>query len=189
MGSEGVKFVIDELREEDWPRAALIFAEGIATGLASFDTEVPSWKRWDEAHLPGGRLAAREAGGELLGWAAMLPVSDRCCYAGVAEESVYIAEAARGSGVGTALLTALVERAEELGYWTLQAGIFTDNAPSIALHQKCGFRVVGVRERLGQLRGVWRDVALMERRSARVGSGSDPSGKGEGRGEPGVSGS
>ncbi len=162
---------IDRLRAEDWPRAGAIFAEGISTGLASFDTEVPSWERWDRAHLPDGRLAAR-TGGELVGWAALLPVSDRCCYTGVAEESVYVAEAARGAGVGARLLGALVERSEELGFWTLQAGVFVENRASIGLHEKCGFRLVGVRERLGRLRGVWRDVALMERRSQRVGIGN-----------------
>ncbi len=184
---------IDALRESDWPRAGAIFAEGLATGLASFDTEVPSWREWDAAHLAQGRLAARAVGadggadGELLGWAALLPVSDRCCYAGVAEESIYVAEAARGEGVGRRLLQALVERSEELGIWTLQAGIFPDNEASIALHQSCGFRVVGVRERLGQLDGAWKDVALMERRSARVGNGgAAPGGTGPGATGPGI---
>jgi phosphinothricin acetyltransferase len=148
----------------DWPAVRAIFAEGIATGDATFETQAPAWAEWDASHLADHRLVAR-LGGEVVGWAALSPVSDRCCYAGVAEDSVYVAARARGRGVGTALLAGLVERSERAGIWTLQAGIFPENAASVALHQRCGFRVVGVRERLGRLDGAWRDVLLLERRS------------------------
>jgi len=145
-----------------------IYAEGIATGNATMETAPPPWESWDSTHRPDCRLVARGAEGT-LGWAALSPVSDRCAYGGVAEISVYVAAAARGRGVGRALLAALVEASEEAGIWTLQAGIFPENAASLSIHQACGFRVVGVREKLGRLAGVWRDVALLERRSGRVG--------------------
>jgi L-amino acid N-acyltransferase YncA len=144
---------------------AEIYAEGIATGMATFETEVPSWEEWDADHLAGLRLVA-EHGGDVVGWAALAPVSRRPCYAGVAEESVYVAEEARGQGVGSGLLRSLVERAEEAEVWTIQTSIFPENVASFELHRRCGFRVVGTRERIGQLRGVWRDTALLERRVA-----------------------
>jgi phosphinothricin acetyltransferase len=149
----------------DWPVVAAIYAEGIATGNATFETEVPSWPAWDAAHLPAHRLVAVEEPGAVLGWAALSPVSDRCVYAGVAENSVYVAAAARGRGVGRALLTALVESAERDGIWTVQTGIFPENADSVAVHEAVGFRVVGRRERIGRHHGRWRDVLLLERRS------------------------
>lgn len=152
----------------DWPEVRRIYAEGIATGNATMETEPPGWEAWDRAHRPDCRLAAR-AGGRLLGWAAVSPVSERCAYGGVAEVSVYVADDARGRGVGRALLAELVRVSEEAGIWTLQAGIFPENSASLSIHQKCGFRVVGVRQKLGRLKGSWRDVALLERRSARVG--------------------
>ncbi len=155
----------------DWPFVRAIYEQGIATGDATFETAAPDWAAWDAAHLPGGRLVARLAS-EVTGWAALTPVSGRCVYAGVAEVSVYVAESARGRGIGRALLGALVTESERLGLWTLQAGILSENEASIALHTACGFRIVGVRERLGQRDGVWRDVVLMERRSAVVGVGS-----------------
>ena len=127
---------------------------------------MPAWEEWDRAHLPEPRLVA--VGGRVLGWAALSPVSDRCCYAGVAEDSVYVAPDAHGHGVGRALLEHLVRDAERAGIWTIQAGMFPENAASVALHRRCGFRVVGVRERLGRLDGRWRDVLLLERRSAVV---------------------
>lgn len=160
---------IDSMTRADWPQVEAIYREGIATGNATFETVTPTWDAWDAAHLDSCRLVARE-GDQVLGWAALTPVSGRCVYAGVAEVSVYVAEAARGRGVGKALLRALVAASEEAGLWTLQAGILRENATSIALHEKCGFRVVGVRDRLGQLHGIWRDVVLMERRSAVVGT-------------------
>ena len=128
---------------------------------------MPPWEEWDEAHLPRHRLVAERAG-DVVGWAALSPVSGRCVYAGVAEDSVYVAGTARGRGVGRSLLAALVAGAEAAGIWTVQAGIFPENRASIALHQACGFRTVGVRERLGRLGGVWRDVVLLERRSPLV---------------------
>jgi phosphinothricin acetyltransferase len=155
---------IATLTAGDWPAVRAIFEDGIATGDTTFETEAPTWAAWDASHLAEPRLVAR-LGGEVVGWAALSPVSDRCCYAGVAENSVYVAERARGQGIGTALLTELVESSERAGIWTLQSGIFPENAASVALHERCGFRVVGVRERLGRLNGVWRDVLLLERRS------------------------
>lgn len=155
---------IDQMKEGDWPSVRAIYQEGIATGNATFETEAPGREAWDEAHRPDCRLVAR-AGDEVVGWAALSPISSRCVYGGVAEVSVYVAAAARGRGVGKALLNALITASEQAGVWTLQAGIFPENVASIAIHQACGFRKVGVRERLGQLNGVWRDVILMERRS------------------------
>jgi L-amino acid N-acyltransferase YncA len=153
-----------ELRHEDWPAVKAIFEQGIAGGQATFEVEAPSWEAWDKTHLDGHRLVAVQ-GGEVVGWAALSAVSERCCYEGVAEDSVYVADEAQGRGVGRALLTELIERAENDGFWTLQAGIFPENTASVELHKRCGFRVVGMRERLGHQHGVWRDVVLMERRS------------------------
>jgi phosphinothricin acetyltransferase len=152
------------MRDSDWPAVAAIYAEGIATGVATFETAVPEHAAWDAAHLAGHRLVAR-IGAALAGWAALSPVSARAAYAGVAEETIYVAEAARGQGVGRALLAALVADSEAAGIWTLQAAIFAENTTSLALHERCGFRVVGTRERIGRLHGTWRDVVLMERRS------------------------
>ena len=147
----------------DYESVAAIFAEGIATGQATFETEVPGWEEWDASHLPGHRLVA-ELDGEIVGWCAVVPYSSREVYRGVGEESVYVAGRARGRGVGRALLEAMIESARNGGLWTLQAGIFPDNEPSLALHRAVGFREVGVRERLGELDGVWRDVVLLELR-------------------------
>jgi L-amino acid N-acyltransferase YncA len=161
-------FAIEPLAPADWDDVRRIYAEGIATGNATFETEPPSWEAWDGAHRPDSRLVARD-GEKVLGWAALSRVSDRCSYGGVAEVSVYVSAAARGRGVGSRLLEELVRASEEAGVWTLQAGIFPENAASIAIHRKCGFRTVGIRQRLGRLKGVWRDVELLERRSPRVG--------------------
>lgn len=151
------------MREGDWPSVRAIYAEGIATGHATFEAEPPTWQRWDASHLAEPRLVAVDA--DVTGWAALARVSSRCVYAGVAEVSVYVSAAARGRGVGAALLGALVEASEAAGVWTLEAGIFTENAASVALHRRAGFRVVGVRQRLGKMHGRWRDVMLLERRS------------------------
>jgi L-amino acid N-acyltransferase YncA len=126
---------------------------------------VPAWEAWDAAHLGEPRLVAVE-GGRVIGWVALSAYSDRCCYEGVADLSVYVAPAAQGRGVGRALLEQLIAESERDGLWTLQAGVFPENEASVALHTRCGFRLVGVRERIGQLGGVWRDVLLLERRSA-----------------------
>jgi len=155
---------IRPLRPADWPAVRAIYEAGIATGNATFETTAPTWEAWDAAHLPGHRLLATD-GGQVLAWAALAPVSDRCAYAGVAEDSIYVAPPAQGQGVGRALLAALIASAERAGIWTVQTGIFSENQASVRLHQACGFRVVGVRERLGRLQGRWRDVVLLERRS------------------------
>jgi phosphinothricin acetyltransferase len=152
----------------DWSEVRRIYLEGISTGNATMETEAPAWETWDRAHRPDCRLLARD-GNAVLGWAALSPVSERCAYGGVAEVSVYVATAARGKGIGRSLLAQLVRASEAAGIWTLQAGVFPENAASVAIHEACGFRRVGVRERLGKLSGTWRDVLLLERRSARVG--------------------
>jgi L-amino acid N-acyltransferase YncA len=153
----------------DWPAVAEIYRQGIATGDATFETTVPTWEEWDASRHSAARLVAEGPRG-IEGFAAVSTVSKRPVYAGVAEVMVYVAEDARGRGVGGRLLQALVEATEAAGIWTLQAGIFPENRASIAVHEKAGFRVVGVRERLGRFRdGRWRDVVLMERRSAVVG--------------------
>ncbi len=154
-----------------WPEVRAIYEQGIATGTATFATEAPGWEAWDGSHLPHSRLVAADAAGRVLGWGALSPVSSRCVYAGVAEVSLYVAAGARGQGVGRQLLAALVAGAEQNGLWTLQAGIFPENTPSLRLHAGAGFRTVGRRERIGQLHGRWHDTLLLERRSAVVGPG------------------
>jgi phosphinothricin acetyltransferase len=148
---------------EDWPDVERIYAAGIATGNATFETAPPSWQRWDANHRRDLRLVAVD-GGRVVGWAAASPVSDRCAYEGVVEDSVYVDPACRGRGVGRLLLARLIEAGAAAGVWTVQTGIFPENTASVALHVACGFRVVGRRERLGRLGGVWRDVLLLERR-------------------------
>jgi len=155
---------IRDLRPEDWPDVARIFEEGIASGNATFEVAAPSWESWDAAHLAAHRLVVT-LDGDVVGWAALSALSARACYSGVAEHSIYIAERARGLGFGRQLLAALIASSETAGFWTLQAGVFPENEASIALHTSLGFRVVGVRERLGRAHGVWRDVVLLERRS------------------------
>lgn len=162
---------IRKLVAADWDAVRRIYEEGIATGRATFETEAPTWARWDAKHHSSARLVASDDEG-VLGWAALAPVSDRPVYAGVAEVSVYVAERARRQGVGCALLTALIAASESRGIWTLQAALFPENGPSIALHSRCGFRVVGYRERIGRLHGVWHDNLLLERRSSTVGTAS-----------------
>jgi phosphinothricin acetyltransferase len=157
-----------ELRPGDWPAVRAIYEDGIRGGDATFETQTPSWEAWNAAH-PELRLVA-ESGGQVVGWAALSPASPRHCYRGVGEVSVYVAEATRGAGLGRALLERLVERSEQAGYWTLTAGVFPENETSLRLHKACGFREVGVRERLGESGGVWRDVVLLERRSTHVGA-------------------
>ena len=158
---------VDELTAGDWPAVSAIYAEGIASRNATFETAVPAWEDWERAHMSHDGLVAR-VDGELVGWAALSRVSERQCYRGVAEDSVYVRNGHHGRGVGRALLSALVTRAESAGVWTIQAGVFPENLASLKLHVACGFRVVGVRERIGQLDGAWRDVVLLERRSKEI---------------------
>jgi L-amino acid N-acyltransferase YncA len=154
---------IEAMRAEDWPSVRTIYLQGIATGNATFETDAPDWETWNTAHLPYCRLVVRDVDA-VLGWAALSPYSRRQVYAGVAEVSVYVMEAARGRGIGAALLSALITESAAHGIWTLQAGVFPENLASIALHKRFGFRIVGTRERIGCLDGRWRDVVLMERR-------------------------
>jgi L-amino acid N-acyltransferase YncA len=161
-------YTITPMLPTDWPHVCRIYLEGIATGNATFQTEAPSWEAWDAGHLSSPRLVAR-AGEDVLGWVALSPVSARPVYAGVVEESVYIAASARGQGIGRALLNAIIAESEAAGIWTIQTGIFPENEASVYLHEVCGFRIVGRRERVGRLHGVWRDVLLLERRSPLVG--------------------
>jgi phosphinothricin acetyltransferase len=165
-----MSYVVVDMTAADWEQVRSIYLEGIATGHATFETDAPEWEKWDAGHLRKMRLVAREGAGAILGWAALSPVSDRCVYGGVAEVSVYVGEHGRGRGVGRALLEALIEASEQNGIWTLQAGVFPENAASVKLHLSCGFREVGRRERIGKMNGVWRDTLLLERRSQSVGT-------------------
>ena len=164
-----MEITISSMEPTDWTAVAQIYAEGLATGHATFETAVPTWEAWDKAHLATCRLVAKNSEDAVVGWAALTAVSGRCVYAGVAEVSVYVAAAARGQGVGKQLLQALIASSEADDIWTLQAGIFAENSASVQLHEACGFRIVGKREKLGQLDGRWRDVLLLERRSNVVG--------------------
>ena len=146
-----------------------IYEEGIATGNATFQNTVPSWEEWDKAHAAKPRLVALDEN-QVIGWAAITPVSGRCVYAGVGEISVYISEKARGKGIGKLLLHKLIEESEQENYWTLQSGIFPENKASLALHAAAGFRIVGYREKIGQMKGIWRDTVLLERRSKKFGN-------------------
>jgi L-amino acid N-acyltransferase YncA len=163
-----MKIRIEGLQRADWPMVQAIYAEGIATGNATFETETPDWERRNTGHIDGCRLVARVED-EVVGWAALSRVSTRTAYGGVAEVSVYVASRMQGEGVGGRLLSELVAVSEASGFWMLQASVFPENAASIHLHERCGFRVVGRREKIARLRGVWRDTVLMERRSAVVG--------------------
>ncbi|MDQ3121601.1 MAG: N-acetyltransferase family protein [Actinomycetota bacterium] len=153
---------------EDWPSVHAIYAEGIATRNATFETEPPSWEEFDRGRLPRARLVAVESG-SVVGWAALSATSTRACYSGVVEHSVYVAEDARGRGIGRALLDDLVAAADEAGIWTIQTSIFPENGASLALHELVGFKVIGRRERIAQLDGVWRDTIFLERRSPTAG--------------------
>ena len=161
--------VLRPLADADWADVRRIYLEGIATGQATFETEAPAWERWDAGHRRDCRLAAVEEG-RLVGWAALSPVSARRAYEGVGEVSVYVAAEARGRGLGETLLRALVEASEAADLWTLQASVFPENAPSLRIHEKLGFRRVGHRERIARHHGIWRDTVILERRSTRVGA-------------------
>jgi len=154
---------IRTMRAEDWPAVRAIYEQGIATRQATFETEAPAWEAWDAGHLAEPRLVAEE-GGAVVGWAALSPASKRRCYAGVVENSVYVARQAQGRGVGKQLLEALIESARVAGIWTIQTSIFPENRASLALHERCGFRVVGTRERIAKRDGIWRDTIFLERR-------------------------
>lgn len=155
----------------DWEAVAEIYREGIATGNSTFEADAPTWAEWDAGHLTICRLVA-VSGGAVCGWACLSPISGRAVYAGVAEVSIYIGAGFRGKGVGRRLMEALIVESEAHGIWMLQAGIFPENAASIALHERFGFRRVGRRERIGWMNGRWRDVLLLERRSAVAGQGA-----------------
>jgi phosphinothricin acetyltransferase len=160
---------IREMVDRDEQQVLEIYQEGLDGGNASFEVEAPPWERFSSARLSGHRFVAEDQGNHrLLGWVAVSPVSSRCVYVGVVEHSVYVAGGARGRGIGRALLEALIASTEDAGIWTIQSGIFPENRPSLALHQRVGFRVVGTRERIGRHHGRWRDVAFIERRSSRV---------------------
>lgn len=166
-----MEVVITALEPGHWEQVRVIYLEGIATGAATFETAAPAWERWNLNHLPFARLVALDEKNpeSVKGWAALSLVSARPAYAGVAEVSVYVRKAARGHGIGKNLLERLVQESENNGIWTLQASVFPENQASIQLHKTCGFRQVGIRERVGNLNGTWRDTVLLERRSERVG--------------------
>jgi phosphinothricin acetyltransferase len=164
--------LIVPMQAAHWEAVAAIYQEGIATGDATFQTTVPIWDSWNQSHTAHCRLVALDESGTVQGWAALTPVSSRCVYAGVAEVSVYVAASARGKGLGRQLLQALIAASEQEGIWTLQAGIFPENTASLKIHEACGFRLVGRRERIGQMNNRWRDTLLLERRSTVVGGNS-----------------
>lgn len=160
---------IQSLRFEHWPHVKAIYQEGITTGHATFQQTAPSWDEWDKGHLPVCRIVAM-INDAVAGWAALSPVSSRPVYRGVAEISVYVGEKYRGKGLGFLLLQQLVKESEQNGFWTLQSGIFPENEASVRIHEQNGFRLMGRRERIGQMNGTWRDTIIMERRSKIVGN-------------------
>lgn len=164
-----VTMEIKPVTRENYPEVAEIYKQGLATGIATFQDELSTWEEWDKGHLDFCRITAYE-NGKMLGWAALTPVSGRCVYSGVAEVSIYITQQERGKGTGKFLLNELIAQSEAHGIWTLQSGIFSENRPSIRLHEKCGFRKVGYREKIGKKNGVWKDNVLMERRSKSIGT-------------------
>lgn len=155
---------IQKMRSDDWFDVAKIYKQGMATGMATFEQTVPSWKKWDENHIDSCRLIAK-IDNEVVGWAALSSLSSRCVYGGVAEVSVYVSTSHRGKKIGEYLLQTLIDQSEDHGYWSLQSGIFPENKASIRLHEKLGFRKIGLREKIGQLDGDWKDNLLMEKRS------------------------
>ncbi|MDF2843489.1 MAG: sortase-like acyltransferase [Herbinix sp.] len=164
-----MSFSIEKMHPEDWPQVSEIYLTGIRTGIATFQSDVPTWEEWNKSHSENCRFVAR-SGNAILGWIALTPISGRCVYAGVAEVSIYISEESRNQGVGTELLAELIWRSEEAGYWTLQAAIIKDNIASRELFRKCGFREIGFREKLGKMAdGKWYDVVMVEKRSTSVG--------------------
>lgn len=158
---------IRKLLDTDWSQVRLIYEKGINTGNATFQTSTPSWEDWNQSHLASCRIIA-ETNGLIIGWGALTPVSSRCVYAGVAEVSVYVDPEHSGKGIGLALLNELVTQSEAEGIWTLQAGIFPENIASLRIHEKAGFRILGIREKIGKQNGIWRNTALLERRSTLI---------------------
>ncbi|PZF71911.1 GNAT family N-acetyltransferase [Taibaiella soli] len=154
-----------KMTPDDWEKVKDIYLQGIATGNATFQKEAPSWEEWDKGHMGFSRIISNDERNNITGWCALSPVSSRCVYAGVAEVSVYVATAYAGMQIGTRLLRQLITESEANGIWTLQAGIFPENKASIRIHEKEGFRLVGYREKIGQMDGIWRDTLLLERRS------------------------
>lgn len=163
---------VKEMQPQHWTAVRRIYEEGIAGGHATFETTAPDYERWDEAHLPECRLVAVSSG-NVVGWAALSPISRRAVYRGVAEVSVYVAGDWQGRGIGKRLLQSLIQASEDAGIWTLQAGIFPENEASLGLHLACGFRLIGRREKIAQHHGRWRDTLILERRSRRVGRYTD----------------
>ncbi|WP_431128953.1 GNAT family N-acetyltransferase [Flagellimonas flava] len=159
---------IREMKPSDWEQVSQIYLEGIATGFATFEQQIPSYEAWDNAHVEQCRLVA-EVDGKIQGWAALSPVSSRCVYGGVGEVSVYVSAKSRGTGVGQLLMESLITASEAAGYWTIQSGIFPENEASINLHKKVGFRFIGKRERVGKIDGIWKDNLLFEKRSKTIG--------------------
>lgn len=164
-----VHITIVAMQPDDWAQVSTIYAEGIATGNATFETRVPDWDQWNATRLPDCRLVAKDEAGRILGWAALGRASRRSFLSGVAEVSIYVSEHARGRGIGSRLMDSLIASSEEAGIWTLQAAVFPENESTIRLHQNAGFRVVGRREKIGMHEGMWRDTLLLERRSDRAG--------------------
>jgi L-amino acid N-acyltransferase YncA len=164
----GVSSDIEAMRPEDWEQVRAIYIEGIASGQSTFESHAPMWDEWDAAHHAFARLVAR-SDGKVVGWAALSPVSSRPCYAGVAEISVYVAADCRNRGIGRELLSAAIAESERHGIWTLQGATFPENKASLRMQRACGFREIGRRQRIAQLRGAWRDTVLTERRSTVVG--------------------
>ena len=161
--------LIRPLLIEDFPVVKEIYSLGIATGNATFETEAPDWEKWDQSHLKDCRFVAVDGTDQVIGWSALTAVSGRCAYAGVAEVSVYVHPSHSGRGVGKKLLEQLIHESEKNDLWTLQAGVFPENIASLKIHEKCGFRMLGRREKIGKMKGIWRDTLLLEKRSSAVG--------------------
>jgi L-amino acid N-acyltransferase YncA len=164
MNNTEIEIRFRTLKKEDWNSVADIYKQGIETGNATFETEIPEWSSWDSSHLRSCRIVA-EYSNSIIAWAALVPVSVRKVYRGVAEVSIYVSEKYRGSGIGTKLLEQLIAESEKENIWTLQAVIFPENSASLLIHQNLGFRKVGVREKIGKMNGKWRDTILLDRRS------------------------
>lgn len=174
-GKNSLKYLVDNMKQDDWEQVRSIYLEGIRTGNSTFEVDTPDWEKWNSIHLARPRLVTR-ANTMILAWGALSPVSIRTVYSGVAEVSLYVASKWRGQGIGSALLAALIESSEKAGIWTLQGGIFPENIGSLHLVKKQGFREIGRREKVGKMvhgpfAGTWRDVVLVERRSRVAGVG------------------